>query len=288
MEKILIIDTAVYYSTVISLVDFETMEMKQCIEICFNMMKKAIVAQDPDMVFFTSECKKENNWRTQYYSLYKLSRKEKTDKAKLFIELILDMIDKHPKVNLVSHDNLEGDDLIFSIVDKYQDYECIIYTKDKDMLQNLIYPNVKVYMPEKISYETQYGSTYTTNNYTLYDKQKFIEKFKFDVEYYRVHKAIAGDPSDGYLGIPLMGTLLATEICLKMQIHAIQCQDYSDIFKLLDYKEYKSELWYKRLEYENNISSNDMKSPNLQIAFIIAGFRKLESYKEAKKYKSLS
>lgn len=72
---------------------------------------------------------------------------------------------------------LECDDLVAGFVDKYPDDKHIIISSDKDFLQLLNQPNVKLIEPDK-------------------EKQRTLSDWNFDYEYFMFEKCLRGDVGD--------------------------------------------------------------------------------------------
>jgi len=91
----------------------------------------------------------------------------------------------------------EADDYLASIAKKYEnDYEVIIVSSDKDLLQ-IVNDNIFIYNAQaKI----------------LYNKEKIKEKFNVNVEQYLLYKALIGDPSDNIKGVKGVGPKTAVKL----------------------------------------------------------------------------
>lgn len=93
-----------------------------------------------------------DSWRKHIFPLYKQNRKEIRSKQDIDWEVkfrnydrLLEYLDKHTKLIMLRHINLESDDIIASLVKLFhKQREIIIYSSDHDLHQLLVYPNVKL------------------------------------------------------------------------------------------------------------------------------------------------
>ncbi len=86
--------------------------------------------------------------RTKQYSDYKATRKETPQELISQIPIAKECLND-AGIPALSIDGYEADDVLASIVEKYKDeYEILIFTGDKDLLQ-LVSDNVKVALPDK-------------------------------------------------------------------------------------------------------------------------------------------
>lgn len=89
-------------------------------------------------------------------------------------------------------EKLEGDDIIYFIVRKYNDSENVVVSNDNDFLQLFHnYENIKIYNPNK-------DVLITESNSKQYNGGVDNDKFVF-------YKAIMGDPSDNIKGLHMYG-----------------------------------------------------------------------------------
>lgn len=154
---------------------------------------------DKFVVCFDTETSLCNN--KEYDDNYKANR---PDYSKLpenenpFIQL--DYIQKALKslnIPVINCTDNEADDYLASLAHKYQsDYEVIIISSDKDLLQ-IVSDTIKIYNAQaKI----------------LYDKNKIKEKFNVSVDQYLLYKALIGDTSDNIKGIKGVGPKTAIKL----------------------------------------------------------------------------
>jgi 5'-3' exonuclease len=100
-------------------------------------------------------CDSKNNWRKQYFEHYKAKRKKDQkesfidwDKVYEFIEITKKEISEAFPYRLIEIPNMEGDDVIASIViAKYRKEKCMIVSSDEDFIQLQKFENVEQYSP---------------------------------------------------------------------------------------------------------------------------------------------
>ena len=106
-----------------------------------------------DMVFC---CDNKNNWRRDFYPLYKANRKKAREENKqnidwksLFdvIENIRNEIDENLPYKVVTLDGCEADDIIGVICKNYNSEPILIVSSDKDFVQLQKYKNIHQWSP---------------------------------------------------------------------------------------------------------------------------------------------
>lgn len=109
-------------------------------------------------------------------------------------------------INYIEYEGLEADDLIAIYAKEAEShgYKVVILTGDKDLFQ-LVNDNIVILTP-------QIGQR---KNGTLYDEQKVIDQFGVDPNQIADYKALVGDPSDNYKGIPGIGPKAAVKLLEK-------------------------------------------------------------------------
>ncbi len=97
----------------------------------------------------------------------------------------------------------EADDVIGTIAKKIKNEEVLIVTGDRDMLQ-LVHKNIKLYMPVKgLTDAREFGDAET------------IERMGVPPDQIVDFKALVGDPSDNYKGVPGIGPKTAISLLEK-------------------------------------------------------------------------
>lgn len=152
-----------------------------------------------------------SNWRDKYHLWYKKNRAEKSDELKTYIEE-LDWFLKaeYPEALFIRKEGFEGDDIMGIVAHnnkaKYRDV--YIMTADKDLYQFLD-ENVSILSVGK------HGST----EYRTWNFNKEFEGLT--TEQYVLYKALKGDSSDGYLGLPNIGNKRAIYCAKKYNLEQI-------------------------------------------------------------------
>jgi len=127
-----------------------------------SIMKKFDVKNDPADVIIATDCSRKNNWRTKFYlegkegfpeyseETYKGNRaksmKVPWDEIYTSTGKLLKALEESTDIKVISHENAEADDVIYTASKEYE--RSIIVSSDKDFHQ-LISENVKQYDPLK-------------------------------------------------------------------------------------------------------------------------------------------
>lgn len=99
---------------------------------------------------------------------------------------------------------LEADDLIGSMVKKWQhEADITVISGDRDLLQ-LLRPNVRIALTKK-----------GYSEYNIYDEARFVEEYGILPEQFADVKAFMGDTSDGYPGVKGIGEKTALQLIKK-------------------------------------------------------------------------
>lgn len=146
-------------------------------------------------------------FRKQLYKLYQSKRPQMADELAGQIEKVRQLIFELG-VTLLEKDGYEADDVIGTIVQKTvnskqiteKNAEIVIVTGDRDLLQ-LVNSHVRVYMPVKGLSESK-----------LYSEKEVQEKFHISSPQIVDYKALVGDASDNYPGVPGIGPTSAAKL----------------------------------------------------------------------------
>lgn len=122
------------------------------------------------------------------YKKYKGNRRkdlteEKIIRYKVFDDHVLkfkNMLKEKTGILVLDGALLEADDLISGFIDKYQDHKHTLISGDGDFLQLLRNPNITIFDP-------------------IPEKDKSLEEFDFDAEYFIFQKCFRGDPGDNVM-----------------------------------------------------------------------------------------
>jgi len=104
------------------------------------------------------------------------------------------------KIPLYDKAGFEADDVIGTIVNKVPVDQVLIVTGDRDILQ-LVNKKIKLYMPGK-----------GLSDAKVFGKNETIEKMGVPPEQIVDYKALVGDPSDNYKGVPGIGPKTAVKL----------------------------------------------------------------------------
>jgi len=146
-------------------------------------------------------------FRKELFTGYQAKRPKMDDELIPQVEGVHEVV-RACGVPLFEMDGFEADDIIGTIVhdviDKHQIDQIIIVTGDKDLLQLVEDEKVLVYMPTKGLSEGK-----------LYGEKETKERLGVVPSLVPDYKALAGDSSDNYSGIPGIGPKTAVEILQK-------------------------------------------------------------------------
>ena len=132
----------------------------------------------PESIYVAAD--KGGSWRKEIYSEYKANRKPFRDSfpdidwQKVFKEYntLLNNLQSFTPIKVVQIEHIEGDDVI-SYICRYMQGKKVIVTKDKDITQLLVLPNVSVVIPAKKGKVNVYNSL---ENNVVEDKIKNGDK----------------------------------------------------------------------------------------------------------------
>ena len=163
-----------------------------------NMMNKII--REDKLEYILVAFDKGKTFRHSEYDEYKAGRSDTPDELKQQFPVAKDVLNAMG-IKYFEIDNFEADDIIgtlSSMAHKDPDFDCEIVSSDKDLLQ-LIEDDVVVRSPKN-------------NDYIIYDRNTF--KDKYEVEPIRMIdlKALMGDPSDNIPGVAGIGEKTAIKL----------------------------------------------------------------------------
>lgn len=168
-----------------------------------SMLMQVLTTYKPDFLVFAQDSK-ETTFRHKLYEKYKANRPKMDELLVCQIPLISELIDSLGVPRIVMP-GFEADDIIGSLIKtgKLKDYQTIIVTGDKDLLQ-LLDSNVQLYMPQS-----------SFSQAVLHDQASAKLKMGFDTNHMVDYKALRGDPSDNIPGIKGIGDKTASELINK-------------------------------------------------------------------------
>ncbi len=155
------------------------------------------------LVLFDSE---KGSSRGELNPAYKANRIDYTkvaDADNPFLQLadIMKALD-HMKIKYHEAEGCEADDIIASYVKKYREHmQICIVSKDTDFLQ-LVDQNVSQFI-------------YRGKDSFLYDREKVLERFGVQAEWFADYKSLMGDKADNIKGVPKVGGKTAAKLLSK-------------------------------------------------------------------------
>ncbi|MGL4758744.1 MAG: 5'-3' exonuclease [Patescibacteria group bacterium] len=154
---------------------------------------------NPDYLVITRDLP-EPTIRHEALEEYKANRKPMEDSMVSQLPLIDEFGSKVTK-NFLAKSGYEADDIIYSIIQKYSNEknEFYVFSGDRDLYQLFVMPNVSFVKEEK-----NFISMFTHNDF----EQKYGLKPTQWVDY----KALVGDGSDNFKGVPGIGPVSATKL----------------------------------------------------------------------------
>ncbi|MDH7476386.1 MAG: 5'-3' exonuclease H3TH domain-containing protein [Microgenomates group bacterium] len=164
----------------------------------FSMLHKAINDFSPRYLIVCFDTPKPT-FRNKLFAKYQAQRPKIVDEFKIQIPKVKEALDKAGITHL-EKDGFEADDIIGSIAKKYQNspLKVLILSGDKDILQ-LVEKNVYVAAPQN-----------GLSKLIIFDKKEVEKKLGITPKKIVDYKALAGDPSDNYIGAKGIGPKTAT------------------------------------------------------------------------------
>lgn len=178
-----------------------------------SMLLKVIQDLKPTHIVFAFD-RPEPTFRKKILESYQAQRPEMEEELSSQFKKAQRVIEAFG-IPLYDKAGFEADDIIGTIADKVENEEVLIVTGDRDMLQ-LVHGNVKLYMPLKgLSDAKEFGEKET------------IERMGVAPDTIVDYKALVGDPSDNYKGVPGVGPKTAITLLEKYKT-------LDEIYKHLD------------------------------------------------------
>ncbi|MBP9758572.1 DNA polymerase I [Candidatus Dojkabacteria bacterium] len=194
-------------------------------------------------------------FRHEKYSEYKAQRKKLDNELIEQFPKVRDIV-KAFNIPVIALQGYEADDILGTVVTNKQcaDMEKIIVTGDHDLLQLMVYPNIKVYIS---------GTSFSKS--MLYDVEAVKTRYKFGPEFITDYKGLRGDTSDNIPGVKGVGEKTATDLILNFG-------HLEDVYSSLD--KISSQSVKKKLESSHEIAllSKDLATieKNVDVEFDIA------------------
>ena len=172
-----------------------------------NMMTKIIREEDPSYIMVAFDIGK--TFRHEKYADYKGGRSETPDELKMQFPVAKDIL-RAMGIQYVEIPGYEADDIIGTyakMVDLDDDYEGIIVSSDKDLLQ-LISKDVRVKLLK-------------TKDYIMMDEDEFLKTYGVEPVHMTDLKGLMGDASDNIPGVKGIGE--KTAIKLLSEYGCLEC-----------------------------------------------------------------
>ncbi len=167
-----------------------------------NIIFKVIESEKPDMIGVAWDLKKPT-FRHEMYDEYKAGRKAMPDELAEQVPLMKEVLESMNITNM-SKEGIEADDILGIMAKRAQSegIDAVILSGDRDLLQ-ISDKKIKISIPKTSKGKTEVFSYYPEDVMAEYglNPTQFIEL-----------KAIMGDSSDNYKGIPGVGEKGATEL----------------------------------------------------------------------------
>ena len=159
-----------------------------CMHISLQSIYKWYSKYKPDFVVFAFEGR--NNWRKQYTEIHNVRRQYKANRVQdpgmthfyQLVDAFRDTMTHHTSICCLTVESMEGDDVIAAYCQLREtvDDEIFIVSGDRDFVQLLKFPNVKLIDPDNGKLRNQPG-----------DKE-----YQADLDYFIFLKCIRGDTGD--------------------------------------------------------------------------------------------
>jgi len=207
MKKLVILDTfnflhRAYYAIPKSFRAPDNTPTNAVYGVC-SMIISLINEIKPDYIIAALDSKKPT-FRVEEFSNYKAQRKEMDEELKVQIPIVFEAIEKMGILK-VNCEGYEADDVIGTLVQRYQnEFEIYLLSNDRDLWQ-LISKNVKVMLPNTK------GIFEEVNNENVQAKLEFEKQFLVD------YKALRGDTADNIPGVYGIGEVTAKKLISEYQ-----------------------------------------------------------------------
>ena len=162
----------------------------------FYRRLNGLMKQYPDATFLACfDTYRHTNLRRENDPEYKANRQKAPEGLHEQFEHVRNLCDAL-HIQKMYQEGYEADDLIASICANATD-ECIVVTYDKDMLQLIKYPHVKIYNPQQKR---------------MLDDEYVREKYNIPAKHFDLYLALVGDASDNIKGVRNVGPKRASKL----------------------------------------------------------------------------
>ena len=197
----------------------------------------------------------EPNFRSKLLPDYQAQRPPVDDELISQFKKAHDVL-KAMNISIFEKKGFEADDLIGTISKSVKDTSVVVVTGDRDLLQ-LIDKNITLFMPGK-----------SLSDAKIYGSKESVERIGVPPEQVVDFKALVGDPSDNYKGIPGVGPKTAIDLLTKYKT-------LDNIYKNLD--EIKETLRNKLIEFKESAYLSQKLATivqNVDVEFSLEDFNK--------------
>lgn len=162
----------------------------------FYRRLNGLMNQYPDATFLACfDTSRHTNLRRENDPEYKANRQKSPDGLHEQFKHVKHLCDAL-RIQKIYQEGYEADDLIASIC-KHTVDECVVVTYDKDMLQLIKYPHVKIYNPQQKR---------------MLDEAYMQEKYNISAKHFDLYLALVGDASDNIKGVRNVGPKRASKL----------------------------------------------------------------------------
>ncbi|WP_412031595.1 5'-3' exonuclease [Metamycoplasma buccale] len=227
----------------------------------FNTFSLLIKYYHPENVFFAFDSHIKT-FRHEMFKEYKATRQKAPQDFYIQLNLIQDILTNVNIKNLYK-DGFEADDLVAKIVKMFPDNEILIFSADQDLNQ-LVDNNVSIIKKKN-------------SEYILLTKNNFHEYYDFMPNQVIDYKAMIGDSSDNFKGIPGIGPKTASKLLNKYGTLDEIYKSINELPKVLqnklnDFKEHAIRDKYLatlRSDFDLNVSNiNELSLQNVSVTKI--------------------
>jgi DNA polymerase-1 len=235
---------------------------------CKSMMY--IVSLFPKSMFISAFDSSRKTFRNEIYNEYKANRSEMPEDLVQQIEYIREASEMFVFVN-VSKRGFEADDIIASYVNKLKGghFEINIISSDKDLLQLISPPQVKIFDPMKKRYITE---------------DDIAEKFGVEASRIVDFIALVGDSSDNIPGVSGIGKQTAAELISRFGSLESILENLDQLPLNKKYNTLRAETEKAKLSKELAILKTDLDLP---FEYTVQNFKNLRDLFQKFKFNSL-
>ncbi|MEZ4812592.1 MAG: DNA polymerase I [Caldisericia bacterium] len=204
MEKILLVDGMsllfrAYYAMPVSMVSSDGTSTGALYGF-MRLLLSAVEKENPDKIFVCLD-RKEKTFRHELCDAYKANRTSPPDELAEQIILLPEILD-NIGITSISSPGYEADDVIATVakIEEKRGNMSVVVTGDKDILQ-IISDKTSVLINKRANQDD-----------IKYTPEVFKDEYELSLEQYVWYKALKGDSSDNYSGIPGIGDKTARKI----------------------------------------------------------------------------